>query len=125
LSGSPELIDVPWGLLFDPPNFLAISTLTPVVRYLDLPRSYRPLAVEPPLRILGVVSSPADHGRLDVEQERANLEDALSRLPGCGAVELHWLEQPMPRLLLRALRDRTRCTCGGPAAPDRPVGPPT
>ena len=105
LSGSPELIDVPWEFLFDPPDFLAISALTPVVRYLDLPRRHRPLAVEPPLRILGVVSSPADHERLDVERERTNLEGALSGLTDSGAVELHWIEQPTLGRLLRALQD--------------------
>ena len=56
LSGSPELIDVPWEYLFDEPDFLAVSAFTPVVRYLDLPRAHRPLLVEPPLRLLGVVS---------------------------------------------------------------------
>ena len=61
LSGAPELIDVPWEYLFDDPDFLAVSALTPVVRYLDLPRAHRPLMVEPPLRLLGVVSSPAEH----------------------------------------------------------------
>ena len=55
LSGSPELIDVPWEYLFDDPDFLAVSAFTPVVRYLDLPRAHRPLLVEPPLRLLGVV----------------------------------------------------------------------
>ena len=43
LSGSPELIDVPWEYLFDDPDFLAVSAFTPVVRYLDLPRAHRPL----------------------------------------------------------------------------------
>lgn len=104
LSGSPELIDVPWEFLFDPPDFLAISALTPVVRYLDLPRGHRPLVVEPPLRILGVVSSPADYERLDVERERANLEGALSRLTESRAVELQWLEQPTLERLLRTLQ---------------------
>ena len=74
LSGSPELIDVPWEYLFDALNFLAVSAFTPVVRYLDLPRAHRPLLVQPPLRILGVISSPADYEMLDVDRERNNLE---------------------------------------------------
>ena len=78
LSGSPELIDVPWEYLFDDPDFLAMSAFTPVVRYLDLPRAHRPLLVKPPLRLLGVVSSPADYEQLDVARERANLESALA-----------------------------------------------
>jgi hypothetical protein len=107
LSGSPELIDVPWEYLFDDPDFLAVSAFTPVVRYLDLPRSHRPLLVEPPLRLLGVVSSPADYEQLDVERERDNLQRALSGLTGAGAVELHWLERPTLGGLLKALQTDT------------------
>ena len=107
LSGSPELIDVPWEYLFDEPDFLAVSAFTPVVRYLDLPRAHRPLLVEPPLRLLGVVSSPADSEQLDVERERDNLERALSGLTGSGAVELQWLERPTLGGLLKALQTET------------------
>jgi hypothetical protein len=107
LSDSPELIDVPWEYLCDGPNFLALSELTPVVRYLDLPRAPRPLLVEPPLRVLGIVSGPSDCDRLDVQRERQNLERALSSLTETGAVELHWLDPATPGSLLRALRTQT------------------
>ncbi|MGZ4288372.1 MAG: CHAT domain-containing protein, partial [Solirubrobacteraceae bacterium] len=107
LSGSPELIDVPWEYLFDEPDFLAVSAFTPVVRYLDLPRAHRPLLIEAPLRLLGVVANPADYEQLDVERERDNLERALSGLTGAGAVELHWLERPTLGGLLRALQTET------------------
>jgi hypothetical protein len=60
--------------------------------------------VAPPLRILGVVSSPADHERLDVERERANLEGALSGLISSGAVELRWLEAATVERLLSTLQ---------------------
>src|ERR1700741_4515837 len=38
LTDVPELGAIPWEFLYDPPNFLSISTWTPVVRYLDLPK---------------------------------------------------------------------------------------
>jgi CHAT domain/SIR2-like domain len=107
LSGAPELIDVPWEYLFDDPDFLAVSEFTPIVRYLDLPRAHRPLLVEPPLRLLGVISSPAEYEQLDVERERENLERALAGLISAGAVELHWLERPTLRALLKALKSQT------------------
>ena len=107
LSGVPELIDVPWEYLFDDPDFLAMSAFTPVVRYLDLPRPHRPLLVEPPLRVLGVISSPAEYERLDVERERENLERALSALQQIGAVDVHWLERPTLGALLKALQTST------------------
>ena len=106
LSGSPDLVDIPWEFLFDDPDFLAVSALTPVVRYLDLPRGHRPLSVQPPLRILAVVSSPRDCEQLDVERERENLEQALAGLSGRGAVELHWLERSTLTALLAALRSQ-------------------
>jgi CHAT domain len=104
LSEAPELVDVPWEYLFDEPDFLAVSAFTPVVRYLDLPRGHRPLQITPPLRVLGVVSNPADHEQLDVEREQANLTRALSEVISAGAVELHWLERPTLGGLLRALQ---------------------
>jgi hypothetical protein len=107
LSGAPELIDVPWEYLFDDPDFLAVSAFTPVVRYLDLPRGHRPLLVEPPLRLLGVVSSPAEYEQLDVEREQDNLGRALTGLSEQGAIELHWLERPTLPALLKALQTQT------------------
>src|SRR4029079_6683667 len=50
---------VPWEYLYDDPAFLSISMWTPVVRYLDLASTRRPLRVEAPLRMLGMVRSPA------------------------------------------------------------------
>ena len=48
LTDVPELAEIPWEYLFDSPNFLAISTSTPVVRYLDVPKPVRPLEVGHP-----------------------------------------------------------------------------
>jgi hypothetical protein len=104
LTETPELMDLPWEFLYDEPNFLAISVMTPVVRYLDLPRQRRPLTIEPPLRILGMISSPTDAAALDSARERANLERALSGLVDAGLVELHWLEQATLSALLDELR---------------------
>ena len=104
LTGTPELMHVPWEYLYDDPAFLSISTWTPVVRYLDLASTRRPLHVEPPLRILAMVSSPADLARLEVGQERAKVEESLAGLVEQGAVEVHWLEQPTLQALQRGLR---------------------
>jgi CHAT domain len=107
LSASPELIDVPWEYLFDDPTFLAVSQWTPVVRYLDLPRAHRPLMVQAPLRVLAVISLPAELERLDVDRERENLERALSGLSAARAIELHWLDRPTLGALLKALQTHT------------------
>ena len=107
LSGSPELAGLPWELLYDAPHFLSLSSLTPVVRYLDRPRGGEPPQVTLPLRVLGVVSSPADYPQLDVQRERDNLERALGGLLKAGAMTLQWLARPTLSMLLAALRTST------------------
>jgi hypothetical protein len=107
LSGSPELMDVPWEYLYDEPNFLAVSAFTPVARYLDLPQGFRPLRVDPPLRILALVSSPSDYDRLDVAREREKLEGALAGLIEAGNVVVEWLDKPSLSSLLNMLQSNT------------------
>jgi len=104
LTGAPELLQVPWEYLYDHPSFLSISTWTPIVRYLDLPKPRRPLQVELPLRILAMVSAPSDAERIDGPQERAKLEEALKPLIDIGAIAIDWLEEASLRALQRQLR---------------------
>jgi hypothetical protein len=82
LTDVPELLDMPWELLYDGARneFLASSNRTPLLRYLDLVRPLEPLAVEGPLRMLVVVSSPEDRPKLEVPKELARLEAALAGL---------------------------------------------
>ena len=72
------------------PRFLSSTTNYSVVRYLELGVDPRPLLVEPPLRICGVLSSPTDLRPLDVEREREGLQQALKGLIDSGYVELTW-----------------------------------
>jgi hypothetical protein len=104
LAGAPDLMNLPWEYLYDDPSFLSISTWTPVVRYLNLPRARRPLPVTTPLRILAMVSAPGDAVVLDVEREKGLLEEALAGLVGSGGVEISWLEEATLRALQRELR---------------------
>ncbi len=107
LSDAPAIAGLPWELLYDERvnAFLAQSERTPVVRFLDLPRPPRPIAVDGPLRILVVISSPTDLEELDVEAEWARIQEALApkmadrvvvvdRLPEATLTELgRWLRQ--------------------------------
>jgi CHAT domain len=104
LTDTPELMDLPWEYLYEKPDFISISTWTPVVRYLELPHSRKPLEVTPPLRLLALVSSPSDVLQLDVARERRKLEDALAGATGRGAAEIHWVERATLSELLRSLR---------------------
>lgn len=100
---APHLAALPWEFMYDSrqAEFLSLSRFTPIVRYIDLPRSIRPLAVEPPLRMLGLVVSPDDLAPLNVERERQRIEVALAPLR--DQVEVSWLEGGTWRDLQRAM----------------------
>lgn len=95
LTEAPELAPVPWEYLYDRGlnRFLALDDETPIVRYLDLPLPSGPLRVEPPLRILVMISSPEDVPDLDVDEEWGRLNAALGDLIRDGAVVLERLER--------------------------------
>src|SRR3954447_360267 len=107
LADAQQFRGLPWELLFDDASFLVLDGTTPVVRALDLPLLREAAEVDPPLNILGVVSSPRNAPELDVAQERSNVEQGLQHLVASGAVTIEWLESATLPLLLDALRDGT------------------
>ncbi len=97
----PELTGLPWEFLYDEGQgeYLCLSSETPLVRYVDLRRPIEQLPVTPPLRILGMVSSPLDLDPLNVEDEKRLVEEAVKDLSADGMVELTWLgEADLARL---------------------------
>lgn len=106
LTDVPELADLPWEFLYNKSRnkFLALSTQTPLVRFLELPERIEPLSVRPPLRILAIISSPTDYPLLDVEQEWSNLRKALAGLERRGLIRLERLGRATPRALQYQLR---------------------
>jgi len=110
LAEAPELNDLPWEFLLHPAfnRFLALSAETPLVRYLDLPESIRPLAVKPPLKVLAVISSPTDCPQLDVESEWRKVQESLAELQSRGLLVLNRLESATLPHLQRWLR-RENC----------------
>ncbi len=108
LNDAPTLTDLPWEFLFDTlhNHFLAYSTATPLVRYLDLPQGGGPLAVTPPLKILVMIANPQGYGYapLDVEAEWQKVRRALADLAGQGLVEVTRLESATLAALQRQLR---------------------
>jgi hypothetical protein len=107
LTDAPAIAGLPWELLYDAKtnNFLAQSERTPVVRFLDVPQVPRPMAVDGPLRVLAIISSPTDLEELDVEAEWQRIGEALApriqaglvvldRLPSATLADLGpWLRQ--------------------------------
>lgn len=89
---APGLAALPWEALFDARTGAYLCRKEPLVRHVPAPYSPAALAIEPPLRVLGMISSPRGLPALDVEAERERLEEALRPHLDSGRVELHWLD---------------------------------
>ena len=102
----PKLATLPWEYLYDARRgeYICLSRHTPVVRYLDLPQATQSLQVKPPLRILGMIASPSDLGPLDVDREKARVEQAVADLRARDLVEVHWLEGQTWQDVQKAMR---------------------
>lgn len=94
LDEAPELLDLPWEFLYSSAQnrFLALSVKTPIVRSSDVPEIPRSLRIEPPLRVLVIISSPTDYEQLDVEGEWNKLKAATSDLTAPGLLEMERLD---------------------------------
>lgn len=103
---TPGLADLPWEYLYNASlnSFLALSAETSLVRYLDLARPMRPPVLSPPLKVLGLIASPADYPKHAGEDEWKFLNVALQPLSAARQVDLDRLKQPT----LAALRARLR-----------------
>jgi hypothetical protein len=107
LSDCPALMDVPWEFMYDRSSnrFVCLSHLTPVVRYLHLEHEPAPVQLRLPLRILVMISDPADHDRLDVRMEHNGLAAAVRPLEEAGQLELIPTSATL-QALRRTLRDQ-------------------
>jgi hypothetical protein len=107
LNEVPELAGLPWEYLYDNEGrgFLALSGRTPVVRYLELSVALGTLPVEPPLRVLAVISTPRGYRELaKADEEWQRLGAALEPLRRSHRIEVERLERPTPEALETRLR---------------------
>jgi len=101
----PELSTLPWEFVYDPQrDYLCLSSMTPLVRYPNVPQPIEQLTVAPPLRILGMVASPRGLSQLDVGHEKRLMEEVIKGLRAQGLVQLSWLEGQSWRDLQRVMR---------------------
>ncbi|CCG03623.1 CHAT domain-containing WD40 repeat protein [Blastococcus saxobsidens] len=102
----PGVSRIPWEFVIDPDrddDYLALRL--PVARSPHLMEPVAPLPFAPPLRVLGILSRPADLPALDAERERADLTRALNRL-STDMVEIQWLPGDRWSDLAEAIRSR-------------------
>ncbi|HLK76818.1 MAG TPA: CHAT domain-containing protein, partial [Streptosporangiaceae bacterium] len=96
---------IPWEYLHDAEyGFVGLSPETALVRYVEMPTPVTPLPVSPPLRVLAMISAPADVPELQGEEEWGKLNEALQDLAGRGMVQVDRLETGTLAALQRPLR---------------------
>jgi hypothetical protein len=101
------LANIPWEYLHETGyGFVGLSPETVLVRYLEMPAPVRPFPISPPLRILAMISAPADVPGLEGEEEWGKLTGALDDLIRGGLVQVDRLESGTLAALQRPLRLR-------------------
>ena len=86
----PALAALPWEAMYDDAVGGYVCRREQLVRHIGVPVAAPPLAVDGPLRILGIVSSPRGLATLNVAKEQDQLATALARLTADGLAELDW-----------------------------------
>jgi CHAT domain-containing protein/WD40 domain-containing protein len=86
-----ELARLPWEFMFDSHEEQYVGLSAPMIRYPQVLKPVKPMRVNPPLRILGMVARPSDQGQLATDEEVVRLEGALSELVRDGLIELGWV----------------------------------
>jgi hypothetical protein len=107
LDAAPELEPIPWEYLYDTrlDRFLTLSKETPIVRLVDSLDPSPVVMVEPPLRVLVLISSPSDMPPLAVEREEQLLRATTGDLVNGGQLEIVVLEEATLTRLQTALLD--------------------
>lgn len=106
-SGMSWVPVLPWELIFRPDTeeFLGSDLMSPIVRYLEVPRTSELPAFQAPLRILVALASPQGTQALNLDEERRRLEKALGGRP--GEIDLDFLEHTTLDGLRTQLRSRS------------------
>jgi hypothetical protein len=86
----PVLAGLPWEAMYDTSAGAYVCRRNELVRHIGVASAAAPLAVEPPVRILGIASSPRGLQPLNIAKEKSQLANALSRLRYEGMAELVW-----------------------------------
>jgi hypothetical protein len=99
MTNEPELLRIPWEFLRRNGRDLASQRDSTIVRELETAEPARPHHVEGKIRMLGVIANPKHD--LDVEGEKARVEDAIAKCK--DQIDLEWLENCTYKSLQRKL----------------------
>ena len=124
---TPALAGLPWEAMYNTAAGGYVCRRDQLVRHIPVAAVVPPLTVQPPLRILGIVSSPRGLPALDVEKEQEQLTRALSRLGAQGLIEVYWAAEAtwpvLQDLLLSGQWHVVHFIGGGHVRPRPPVEP--
>ena len=87
---TPSLARLPWETMYDHTARTYVCRRNQLVRHILAPSAVAPLRVPPPLKILGVVSSPSGLPALNVKKAQDQLGDALA-VPGTVVTRVGFL----------------------------------
>ena len=106
-TDTPEVAGLPWEFAYDrkTEDFVFRAIQMPIVRWLDLEQAPPTLEVEPPLRLLIAVASPADQPGLRVGEELSRLNAELAQVTAAHPITTVALEHASLNSLDRALVD--------------------
>lgn len=95
LGKTPELVDLPWEYLYYPgmDNFMGLLQKTTLIRYIEVAERAKHLSIEPPLRLLVMISSPTDYPNFDVDLEWIRLYESLAEIQQEGLVFMERMER--------------------------------
>ena len=81
LLKAENLSHLPWEALYDEKNeeFVSLQKNTPIIRSAQISECKTIKKLEPPLKVLVIVSSPVTLTQLNVEEEKKKLKDALQK----------------------------------------------
>lgn len=107
LNDVPDLASLPWEYLYDADidAFVALSGITPIVRYIEVPNPIPTITIQHPLRILVVVASPSDLPTLDVDAEWERIHKSLQALRDENTIDLVRLPAPTLAAIRNAFRE--------------------
>jgi hypothetical protein len=88
---TPDLARLPWEAMYDETRDTYVARHDHLARSVSVPAVPAPLAVRPPLRILGVTSSPQGLPPVSVDRERSLLARALAGPVRDGLAEIEWV----------------------------------
>ncbi len=104
---STELYQIPWEYVRDDRTFMALNEESPIVRYMPIDRPTPAIAAPSPVKILLAWANPPDLEQLDVDNEVAEIKEALNDLAAAGKVQIEELPNATPRTLRRKVRKDT------------------